>query len=418
TVIENISMHGTLTHQFNENLIGALQVRHFKSRFDEFSTSPFLSLSPITDGTSLQVRGHLPARINELTIDGSVTSTFSTGSFDHTLIAGVTYDDTNYRAASGFDLINVLGPYDYVSQRTPLSFGDVPALDSFLQSDYKTAAAYAQDHIRFTDQISVLLGGRFSQYELKEIEGGQGTDETFTHFDPRIGLTFQIIDGFSVFSGWSNGSRLSLFFVGDNGAPPDLETSQSLEVGVKFGLSELGLSGTLAGFQNTRKNVPTPDPTTFTSSLQTGEQEAIGAEIDLVWEPSQQLSVLVSAAYADSEVTEDNAIPIGDELPRVPEYSGRIAGRYRFDGPLEGFGVGAGATFASGAETTLPNSFRSDAYAIIDAQASYAFDRFKVGVAVQNLTDASYFSPYQYLAQPVLRPGTPRTAYVTLTANF
>lgn len=418
TVIENITVHGTVTHRFSDNIEATIQLRRFENSFDEFSTTPFFASFPIQDTSALQIAATLPVNTVEWTADASVTAKFETGNLDHTLLVGLTYDDTNYNGATGFDFVNVLGPYDFLTQTPRLSFGETPPLTTFLENDYKTFAGYIQDHIRIGERFNVMVGGRASRYELVELVGGQGTDETTTRFDPRIGATFKVVDGLSAFAGWSTGSRLSLFFSSPDGSPPDLETSRSVEGGFKFSLDQFGLSGTLAGFQITRENVPTPDPTTFVTSIQTGEQRAVGAEIDLVFEPTSQLSVLMNAAYTDSEVTEDTVIPAGTGIPRVAEYTGRLAARYRFVGALDGLGVGAGVTWASEAEITLPNSFDSDGYAVFDAQVSYAFDRYRIGVTVQNIADEEYFVPYQYFAQAVVRPGAPRSAFVTLSAEF
>jgi iron complex outermembrane receptor protein len=119
------------------------------------------------------------------------------------------------------------------------------------------------------------------------------------------------------------------------------------------------------------------------------------------------------------EHTRDNAFPIGDGLPRVPGHSGRIAIRYRFlDGGMRGLGVGASVSAASGAELTLPNSYRSDSYVIFDAQASYETGPYRIALSVQNLADDRYFLPYQYLGQAVVRPGAPRSAYLTIGLRF
>ncbi|MEM9809791.1 MAG: TonB-dependent siderophore receptor [Pseudomonadota bacterium] len=418
TVIENLTVHGTLTHRFSDKVSATVQVRNFRNEFDEFSTTPFFAALPIEDNTALQIRGQLPVDINQWTADTSVTATFVTAGAQHTLLAGLTYDDTNYRAASGFDFVNILGPYNYVTETPRLSFGDETQLTTFLESDYKTLAGYVQDHVQIHDRISLMVGGRVSQYELIEVEGGQGTDDTATRFDPRVGAAVEVAEGLSLFAGWSSGSRLSLFFAGENGAPPELETSRSTEGGVKFSLSRWGLSGTLAGFQIVRENVPSPDPTSFITSIQTGEQKSVGAEMDLVWEPSPQMSVLMTMAYTDAEVTEDTVLENGQSLPRVPEYSGRLAARYRFGGALEGFGIGGGVTFASEADITLPNSFDSDAYAVLDAQASYESGGYRIGFTIQNLADTEYFLPYQYFNQAVVRPGAPRSAFITLSARF
>jgi iron complex outermembrane receptor protein len=39
-------------------------------------------------------------------------------------------------------------------------------------------------------------------------------------------------------------------------------------------------------------------------------------------------------------------------------------------------------------------------------------------VSVANIFNSGYFIPYQYLGQSVLRPGQPRSAFVTLGAKF
>jgi iron complex outermembrane receptor protein len=154
--------------------------------------------------------------------------------------------------------------------------------------------------------------------------------------------------------------------------------------------------------------------------VQTGQQRSRGAEADLIWEPSPAVSVLASYAWTDATVREDsNTSLIGDRLPRVPEHSGRVAIRYRvLSGALKGLGLGVGVTAASAAEITLPNSDRGDSFGVFDAQASYDFGRFRVGVTAANLFDHRYFLPYQYLGQAVLRPGQPRSAFVTLGAHF
>ena len=102
----------------------------------------------------------------------------------------------------------------------------------------------------------------------------------------------------------------------------------------------------------------------------------------------------------------------------MPDYSGRVAVRYRFSGGPEGLGVGAGVSWASSAELTLPNSFESDAYSVIDLQASYSFGRYRLGLSIENLADEDYFRPYQYFAQAVVRPGMPRAAFITLAADL
>jgi iron complex outermembrane receptor protein len=143
-------------------------------------------------------------------------------------------------------------------------------------------------------------------------------------------------------------------------------------------------------------------------------------EVDLIWEPSKNWSVLASYAHTDTKVLSDNdPLKINDRLTRVPRDSGRIAVRYRFtQGTLSGLGIGLGMTAASGAETTLPNTLATRGYAVFDAQASYSIGPVRLGVSVNNITGKTYFLPYRYLDQAVVRPGAPRSAFVTLGVGF
>ena len=231
-------------------------------------------------------------------------------------------------------------------------------------------------------------------------------------------MTFDVTDGVALFAGYATGSRASIFF-NPMVVPTTPETSRSWEGGLKFALRDLGLSGTIAAFHQTRNNVPLIDP--FGTTRQVGQQRSKGLEADLIWEPSKSFSLLASYAYTRAQVTKDDFNPanIGQNLTRVPEHSGRIAARYRFlDGPLKGFGLGAGMTAASGAYTTLPNTDKTGGYAVFDAQTSYETGPFRISAAVTNLTNKLYFQPYLYLNQSVVRPGTPRSAFVTLSVKY
>ncbi|MNL34564.1 Ferrichrome-iron receptor precursor [compost metagenome] len=138
-----------------------------------------------------------------------------------------------------------------------------------------------------------------------------------------------------------------------------------------------------------------------------------------MWEPTPAISLLMNYAYTDAEVTQDNTLPVGDQLPRVPENSGRIAARYRLlDGPAKGLSFGLGVTAFSARQITLPNTITVPGYATLDAQAAYDFDRFSIAVSAVNLGGRDAFDPYQYFGFPVVMPTAPRSAYVTVKARF
>jgi len=353
----------------------------------------------------------LPASIDEWTVDGSLTAEFTTGAIEHVVLGGVQWDRADYDAAIGFDLFNVKA-FDYADPASDFDFFPVPALSGFNTNRYETLAAYVQDQLTIADRLHVLASLRYSRLGLTEFVGGTN-DEVYHEWDPRVGLTFDVNDGVSLFAGYATGSRLSIFFNGTTSPVP--ERSESWEGGVKFALGDTGLSGTIAAFRLDRTNVPTPDPGTFFTSIQTGAQRSEGIEADFIYEPTPAFSLLASYGYSDARVTADTVIPVGSRLPRVPDHRGRIAARYRFlDGGMKGLELGAGLTAASDSVIALPNGAEVDGYVVADAQASYTIDGMRVGLRIDNLFGADYFVPYQYFAQDVVRPGNPRSAFVTL----
>ena len=313
-----------------------------------------------------------------------------------------------------------VGSLDLASPGNTLAFGTPPALPDapalgFTQTDqYETIAGYVQDQATY-GPLHMTGSLRLTQLHFEERE--QGTNRDFRRLSPRIGATLDVRPGVALYAAFATAFRGAFGVV--RATAPRPETSRNVEAGVKLALSRAGLSGTIAAFDQIRRNVATPDPADLRYSIQTGEQRARGMEADLTWEPTPAFSLLANYAYTDAAVTRDGVIPVGDRLPRVPRHSGRIAGRYRFrDGPAKGLSVGTGVTAFASRELTLPNSVAVPGYAAVDAQAAYDLGRFTLSVSALNLAGRRAFDPYQYLSTPVVIPNQPRSAYATVKVRF
>ncbi|WP_298915769.1 TonB-dependent receptor [uncultured Algimonas sp.] len=418
TVIETKMVTAELTHDFGGGLFGQVRGRYYDMAFDEFASFPFFRFFPL-DGTRADIiRGQLPTALDEATLDASLLWTARFGRADNTLLAGATYDRVDYGVGSGFDFAPI-GTLDYTVVNAGLSFGAVPAVNSEQFNDYETLAAYVRNELA-VGRWTVVASARLSEYRLREtVAGATGTDETYTELDPRLGLSVRITDGLSLFGGWAEGSRLALFFNGDRGQPPVPETSETVDGGVKFDMAGIGLSGTLAAFETTRRDIPVTSFIDPFASVQGGAQRSRGVEADLLWEPSPRLSVLGALAYTDAQTTqdsfEDGRSVVGNPLARIPDWSGRVAARYRWD---NGLGLGAGLRFADGAPTNDAAVSVTDSYAVVDIQASYNWRDTRLSLSVTNLFDADYVVPYQYLNQDVVAPAAPIGLRASLSTRF
>ena len=417
TTTENKLLTATLTHKFSDTLQGEVSVSHHDGSFREYATFP---VAQFAGTTYFFGSGQVPTDSESTFLTASLVGRFGDGAVKHQVLLGVDYDTTDYYGAMGLNF--GWGVIDYATPATNAPLGVLPALSEIQDDKMETAAVFVQDQIAIGDRLDLTVGLRWTKLDIQSSYTSFGfpfvdTDESYSRLTPRIGATYAVSEGLSLFAGYAEGFHGVVVAFGVPN--PDPETSQSFEAGVKFASPIKGLTGTVSLYQLTRQNVVTADPLNPGFSIQTGEQRAKGFETDLVYEPGAALSVLFSYAYTDAEVTEDNTLPVGDRLRRVPEQSGRLAARYRFQSEAwRGLEIGAGVTAVSSRELTLPNTVAVDGMALVDAQASYAFGPATLSLSIVNLTDNGGFEPYQYFGGAYVIPTQPRSAFITLRTTF
>ena len=416
TTIDNQIATVQLCHAVSDTMRLTVTGRYYHSRSRDngsFVFPDFYPPDPATPTTYPILTIALVTPVSEAAVDANLSGRVEALGGRHEVLAGVNYDHTDFKSELGFDGVPV-GMLDLARPDYTLAFGARPALTVSQTDRYRSVAAYAQDQATY-GSLHLLASLRYTQLRFRERE--QGTDLTFRRVSPRIGATLDVAPGVALYAAYATAFRGAFGVV--SATTPRPETSRNVEGGVKLALPAAGLSGTLALFDQTRRNVSTPDPNDIHFSIQTGAQRARGVEADLTWEPSPAFSLLATYAHTDARVTDDTIIPVGDRLPRVPRDSGRIAARYRvLDGPAKGLAFGAGLTAFSARAITLPNSVSVPGYAAVDAQAAYDVGRFTIQTSVVNLGGGRAFDPYQYLSAPVVIPNQPRSAYLTLKARF
>lgn len=417
TSIENRLYTASLDHEFSDALSGNLAVRHYDSRFDEYSTTPFLVFPQPTPTSASFVSAYLPTDVKQTFATASLLWSVSTGPVRHRVLAGIDADQSDYGAQLGFA---PLGRLDYRTQQRTVFV--LPVLSDTQTDDLSSVAVFVQNQMKFGERLDITAGLRWSRLDVSSFYESGGvtfvdSDTADERVTPRLGATFKLADGLSLFAGWSEGFQgvVAPFGVAD----PKPEESQAYDGGVKFATPVPGLTGTVSAYQVTRQNVVTADPANPFASIQTGEQRSRGAEIDLIYEPSRSLSVLFSWGWNDTEITRDTTFAVGARPARVPEQSGRLAARYRFgDGSLQGLELGGGLTHVGERFITLPNALKAKAFTTLDIQVSYPVGPATLAVSVTNLTDSNHFEPYAYLNQAVVIPARPRAFSLSLRASF
>lgn len=346
----------------------------------------------------------------------NVTGNFTAGGFEHTLLAGVEYEDYDYksiiqRSAAGLNAYTI-DIYD------PVYGQPRPALTRTTTHDkenLKTYAAFLQDQVALTERLKLLAGARFERFE-HDYDSYISNAEDFTKADnavtPRLGLVYDLTDTVAVYANTARSfkpntgaSRLGGGFKAEEG--------KSYEVGVKWQALDRQLNVDAAVYQIDKKNVLTSDPVDPTFSVAAGEVRSRGFDLNVVGNLTPEWRLMGNYAYVDAEVTKDNSLRKGTRLANIPEQSVSLLNVYEFqDGVLRGLGVGAGGRYVAQREgRTVNDSFDMDSYTVFDLLSYYKVnEHLKLNLDVKNLFDkefeeGAWGNAFAY-------PGAPRTVQV------
>ncbi|MEG3850373.1 TonB-dependent receptor [Microcoleus sp. herbarium19] len=183
----------------------------------------------------------------------------------------------------------------------------------------RTLGIYVQDQVTLTENLKLLLGGRFDLFEQDFRFRSNTTRGSGNDFSPRLGIVYQPIQPISLYASYSR-SFVPVRGTAFGGGAFKPERGTQYEIGIKADVSEQ-LSATLALYDLTRTNVTTEDPDNPDFQIQTGKQRSQGVELSIAGEILPGWNIIAGYAYIDAKITEDNTFPVGSRLYNVPENS-------------------------------------------------------------------------------------------------
>ncbi|MFQ4142476.1 TonB-dependent receptor [Chlorogloeopsis sp. ULAP02] len=406
--VETARIGYKLEHQFNDNL----WLRN------EFRFSSYYATIDEIFGTSLQADNRtLNRQYTERTFlqqgynfTTDLIGKFSTGSIEHQVIFGV--DLSRFETPIFEGIGRSIAPIDifnpvYGRQALGAAF---PRFDTAFVTD--ALGIYVQDQIALTDNLKLLLGGRFDTFKRTDNNFLTNTETSVSDsaFSPRVGIVYQPIEPISLYANYST-SFTPVTGIAFDGSTFQPERGTQYEVGVKADLSNR-LSATLAFYDLTRSNVLTTDPVNQGFSIQTGEQRSRGVELSIGGEILPGWNIFAGYAYNDAIITKDNTFPVNNRLNNAPENSFNLWTTYEIQsGDLKGLGFGLGLFYKGETQGDLANSFSVPSYLRTDASIFYKRDGFRVGINIRNLFDRNYYEfatsrTSVYAAEPLTVQGT------------
>jgi iron complex outermembrane receptor protein len=341
---------------------------------------------------------------------------FATGSIQHQVLVGfdlsrVLSDSIGFRLRPAAP-INIFDPV-YFGQipDAPLSFGFETRTDSL--------GLYVQDLITFTDQLKMLVGGRFDLVDQNGQDlAGNEFPQSDTAFSPNVGIVYQPIEEISLYGSFSRSFQPN-FLTQADGSFLEPEQGTQYEVGVRGIFLDERLIANLSLYHLTKTNIGVTDPDNPDFSIPVGEQRSQGIELDVTGEILPGWNVIATYAYTDAVITEgDDFLPEGNQFINVPRHSASLWTTYELQsGDLQGLGAGIGLFFVGDRPGDLENSFTLPSYLRTDAAIYYRRENWRAALNFKNLFDVRYFESSAF-GRARITPGAPFTITGSIAVEF
>ncbi|MEZ8573983.1 TonB-dependent siderophore receptor [Vibrio splendidus] len=428
---EQLSLGYEFEHHFNDSTYFMQNTRYSKMDINlrqmyslGYAKDNRLGAYDPTDSQILRGASTEEGTSDAFNIDNRVVHTFKTGVVEHTLLAGIDYqnidiDSKDYAAdpfvadgnssigipVPGVGLVPIANPLFDVFN--PSYSNNVTLLDSNFsvvdESDRQTTKTknnqlglYLQDQMMIADKWAVQIGVRYddSQNKTHNTTTGKKTNVDNEEWTTNLGVAYLMDNGFTPYVSYAQ-SFNPIIQLDVNGDPAKPERGEQYEVGLKYQPRSFEGYFNIAAFAVSKENLAR----TVNSQLtQIGEVRNRGLELEAVANVTEELTLIGNVSFIDSEITEDtNSSYVGNTPSQIADQLASAWANYRFlSGPFDGLTVGAGARYVgdSYADNTETNVVPS--YTLFDATLSYRIEDYKFQVAAKNLADKEYVATCDY----------------------
>lgn len=395
-----------IAHQFTDNIKGNFSA--FYGDYDKVYAN-FYASGYDQNTNIVELDGYIDNTVRDnLILSSNMIAEFQTGNFEHALIVGAdfvqtnsdqnrfnpvfssTIDDREFFIASrpislrGFAGVNASGE-SFTTDFTDLNDDTRVGLDVF--------SLYIQDEIEISKHLDIIIGARFDSFDIEVFNAVPSSLETRSRKDeqvsPRAGIIYKPQENVSIYASYSesflprSGEQFANINGNNNQLDPDTFANQ--EIGIKWDFAD-GLSLTAALFENEQSSpqVADNDP----STLDIIDSEISGFELQLAGQVTDAWSVSFNYSTLDGEIVDRNG-GTGLSPREVPESNISIWNTYQINDVM---GLGLGATYQDESFIDNSNTAILPSYTRFDASAYYdVSDTMRIQLNVENLTDKLYY---------------------------
>ena len=431
--VEASVLRAALSHRFSESTKGSLSLT--SSSFEKMYQNTYANSYDL-DTNVVEMDGyHDPTERDNLILSASLVNELNFENMTHTILTGfesVKTDNTNKRFntlwttndcdESNYDRESfaVADPIDFSvnagGETTAVEYTTSCALKSSTETDITVSSFYIQDQIDVTDNLMVLLGGRYDKFDIKvdDIKKDSSAARVDTEFSPRFGLIYKPQNNVSLYYSYSesfaprSGEQYKKLTGGAAGSGETLKPDyfESSEIGLKLDLNK-SLSLTSAYFES-ESEIADYDGTSSDYITERG-LSVDGFELELKGQVNENLNIAFSYSNVNGETAE------GGQPREIPESTYSIWTTYDIN-PNFGWALGVMHQGESAVKDNNSNLLLP-AYTRVDAAVYYSLaDDLKLQLNIENLSDEVYF-PHSHSTHQVA-VGEARSTRLSLSKTF
>jgi catecholate siderophore receptor len=431
--VEASVLRASLDHKFSDSSKASLSVT--SSSFEKMYQNTYANSYDL-DTNVVEMDGyHDPTDRDNLIVSGNLVNALNIGNMTHTILTGfetVKTENSNLRynifwssndcSVSNYDreTFNVTNPMDFNTNAggvaTSLEYTNPCALKTSTETDISVSSFYIQDQIDVTDNLIVLLGGRYDKFDVNvdDVKNNSSASRVDTEFSPRLGLIYKPKNNVSIYYSYSksfsprSGEQYKKLSGGTPGSGETLKPDyyESSEVGLKLDLNK-NLSLTSAYFES-ESEIAGYDGSSSEYITERG-LSVDGFELELKGRVNDNLNVAFSYSNIDGETSS------GGKPKEIPESTYSIWTTYDVS-PKLGWALGVVHQGESAVKDNNPTLILPD-YTRVDAAVYYELSNdTKLQLNLENLSDEVYF-PHSHSTHQVA-VGESRNIRFSLRKDF
>ena len=429
---ETFELGADIKHRFGDGWEFKANYSHKENNYKGYSA---MALTPVSVETGLTSgwAGRIHNTFTWDQMDANVSGPFTLLGREHSVTVGYNWARYDTTSSSRFGAFPDWDAYNNFNYGSAL---DQPLLNK--SQDITTQSGlYASTRLSLTDNLTAVLGGRWSNYDLKSRDlkparsPWQKSDaKADGKFTPFAGLVFDVNEQISVYGSYAE------TFVPQSDSDYSGKTLEprkgwQMEAGIKGEFLDGRLNTSLAVYRlrDTNRAVVDTDhvgcgnSATGTCYRASGLVQSQGWEFEVVGSPIVGWDLGASYTYTDVRVREDSDNDVKGQRFNsnlIPKHLFHVWSQYKFGaddfgGGLRGWSVGAGVQSQSNLYT---NSVYQGGYTTVSAKLGYKpNEHWEAMLVINNLFDKRYLESVGHATFLNLY-GAPRNAMLTLKYRY